>query len=234
VSLDDGIGIWISKIDGFMPKNIGKAESIPKKVVDRLPLYLRIVKNCLENKIEIISSEELANAAMVNSATVRRDFTFLGSLGVRGSGYEVEVLHRAISQKLGTDHEWSVVIAGAGNLGKALTNSPGFNSNGFSVVAIFDISPSVIGMQVGDLTVKSMDKLVETVQNYTDVIGIIATPPSVAESTATAMMNANILAILNFAPILLKIDKKVYVRNVDLSLELEVSAFYLTRSANLK
>ncbi len=217
-----------------MSKNIGKTEFIPEKVVDRLPLYLRIVKNASKNKIKIISSEELANAAMVNSATVRRDFTFLGSLGVRGSGYEVEVLHRAISQKLGTDHEWSVVIAGAGNLGKALTNSPGFNSNGFSVVAIFDISPNVIGIQVGDLTVMSMDELSDTVKNYTNVIGVIATPPAVAESTAVAMMNANILAILNFAPILLKIDKKVQVRNVDLSLELEVSAFHLTRSSSAK
>ena len=217
-----------------MPRDIDKTGLIPGKVVDRLPLYLRIVKSCLNNQVKVISSEELADAAMVNSATVRRDFTFLGSLGVRGSGYEVEVLYRAISQKLGTNHAWPVIIAGAGNLGKALTNSPGFNSNGFSVVGLFDVDARVIGSQVNDLVVQPMSELNETVKDLTNTIGIIATPPSAAEKTALDMINANILSILNFAPTLLKIDKKVRVRNVDLSLELEVMAFYSTQAANKK
>ncbi len=207
-----------------------KKTVIPEKVVARLPLYRRIVRNCLNNKIKVISSEELAEAAMVNSATVRRDFTFLGSLGVRGSGYDVEVLDRAISQKLGAHNTWPVLIAGAGNLGRALTNSPGFNANGFFVVGLFDIDPGVIGAKVGDLKVEDMSALSRRVTGLRNPIGVIATPPAAAEATVNLMIEAGILSILNFAPILLRTDESVRVRNVDLSLELEILAFYLNQT----
>ncbi|MCL5047556.1 MAG: redox-sensing transcriptional repressor Rex [Firmicutes bacterium] len=210
-----------------MTKENYKKTVIPEKVVARLPLYRRIVRNYLNDKVKVISSEELAEAAMVNSATVRRDFTFLGSLGVRGSGYDLEVLDRAISQKLGVHTTWPVIIAGAGNLGRALTNSPGFNANGFAVVGLFDIDPRVIDTMVGNLKVEDMSLLGQRVIGLINPIGVIATPPSVAETTAHAMAEANIRSILNFTPVLLRTDKSIRVRNVDLSLELEILAFYL-------
>src|SRR5688500_17583421 len=118
---------------------------IPEATVARLPVYLRILSDQLEQAVVTMSSEELAELAGVNAAKVRKDLSYLGSYGTRGVGYDTDFLVYQIRRELGLEHEWPVVIVGAGNLGQALAGYGGFNERGFPGPAIGDIDPAKVG-----------------------------------------------------------------------------------------
>src|SRR5213080_5381528 len=106
-----------------------------------------------EQKLATVSSERLAEMAGVNAAKLRKDFSYLGSYGTRGVGYDVEYLVYQISRELGLTQDWPVVIVGIGNLGHALANYGGFASRGFTVAALLDADPRRVGERVGGLDV---------------------------------------------------------------------------------
>ena len=117
------------------------ARDIPEATVARLPVYLRALTTLAEQGTATCSSEELAAAAGVNSAKLRKDLSYLGSYGTRGVGYDVDYLRYQIAREIGVTQDWPVVIVGIGNLGHALANYSGFRSRGFRVVALLDADP---------------------------------------------------------------------------------------------
>ncbi|MGV9265233.1 redox-sensing transcriptional repressor Rex [Kitasatospora sp. NPDC003701] len=208
-----------------------RARGIPEATVARLPLYLRALTALSERSVPTVSSEELAAAAGVNSAKLRKDFSYLGSYGTRGVGYDVEYLVYQISRELGLTQDWPVVIVGIGNLGHALANYGGFASRGFRVAALLDADPAVVGSSAAGLPVRHMDELESIVENQQVSIGVITTPPGAAQQVCDRLVEAGVTSILNFAPTVLTVPDGVDVRKVDLSIELQILAFHEQRKA---
>ncbi len=204
---------------------------IPEATVARLPVYLRALITLAEQGIATCSSEELATAAGVNSAKLRKDLSYLGSYGTRGVGYDVEYLRYQIAREIGVTQDWPVVIVGIGNLGHALADYAGFSSRGFRVVALLDSDPARIGEELGGIRVSSSDGLEEVVREQAVAIGVIATPAAAAQEVCDRLVAAGVTSILNFAPAVLAVPAGVDVRKVDLSIELQILAYHEQRKA---
>lgn len=202
---------------------------IPEATVARLPVYQRILEELLRSGTTTVSSELLASAARVNAAKVRKDLSLLGSFGTRGAGYDTAFLIEQIDHQLGLDRVWPVIIAGIGNLGRALARSQGFAARNFDVTALLDTDPSIIGQRVDDVMVRHPDELPAIAATAPLAIGVIATPASVAQRVADLMVAAGLRSILNFAPCVLEVPANVLLRYVDLSIELQVISFYQSR-----
>jgi redox-sensing transcriptional repressor len=188
------------------------SQGIPEATIARLPIYLRVLYTCAEQGIATVSSEELAAAAGVNSAKLRKDLSHLGSYGTRGVGYDVDYLVYQVSRELGLTQDWPVVIVGAGNLGRALANYGGF-----------------AGQVVG-----SSDSIEDVVAQRSVSIGVIATPAAAAQGVCDRLVAAGVTSILNFAPVVLSVPVGVDVRKVDLSIELQILAFHAQRRSDVR
>ncbi len=198
----------------------------------RLPVYQRILEELLRSGTTTVSSEQLATAARLNAAKVRKDLSLLGSFGTRGAGYDAAFLIEQIERQLGLDRTWPVVIAGVGNLGRALARSQGFAARNFFVAALLDNDPRIIGERVDGVAVQHTDELSTITLTSAISIGVITTPASVAQRVADTMVGAGIRSILNFAPQVLEVPPDVLLRYVDLSIELQVMSFYQSRSSD--
>lgn len=205
------------------------SHGIPEATVARLPVYLRALHALSERGVATVSSEELASAAGVNSAKLRKDLSHLGSYGTRGVGYDVAYLVYQISRELGLTQDWPVVIVGAGNLGRALANYGGFASRGFRIAALLDADPAVVGGRIARLTVQPADAIEAVVRKHRVSIGVIATPAASAQGVCDRLVAAGVTSILNFAPVVLGVPDGVDVRKVDLSIELQILAFHAQR-----
>lgn len=201
---------------------------IPGATVARLPVYLRALRAAGASGVDVISSEELAEAAGVRSSGLRKDLSFLGSYGVRGVGYDVEHLSQEISRELGLHREWSVAIFGMGNLGHALAAYSGFATRGFSVRWLVDSDPAIVGQEIAGLQVVDFDRFAAVADEQ--VIAVLATPPSSAQAVADQVVALGIHSILNFAPVPVQVPDGVEVRKVDLATELQILAFHGQRS----
>ena len=205
------------------------ARDIPEATVARLPVYLRALTTLVEEGTTTCSSEELAAAAGVNSAKLRKDLSYLGSYGTRGVGYDVDYLRYQIAREIGVTQDWPVVIVGIGNLGHALANFSGFRSRGFRVVALLDADPERRGESVAGIDVRDFADLDAIVREHGVAIGVIATPASAAQDVSDQMVEAGITSILNFAPTVIAVPDGVDVRKVDLSIELQILAYHEQR-----
>ncbi len=209
-----------------------RRRGVPEATVARLPLYLRALATLADHGTETVSSEELAAAAGVGSAKLRKDLSHLGSYGTRGVGYDVAYLLYQISRELGVAEEWGVAILGVGNLGHALAKYGGFASRGFRIRALFDADPLVIGTEVAGLPVLAIDELEGAVRAHNLCIGIIATSGGAAQDVCDRLVAVGVRSILNFAPVVLAVPDNVDVRKVDLSTELQILAFLEQRKAH--
>ena len=207
------------------------AHGVPDATVARLPVYLRALTSLAEQGVATVSSQALAEAAGVGPAKLRKDLSHLGSYGTRGVGYEVDYLVFQISRELGLTQDWRVVIVGVGNLGHALANYGGFVSRGFSVAALLDADPDVVGEHVAGLKVQPVSELEHVIAATGARIGVLATPAPVAQGLCDRMVAAGITSILNFAPVVLQVPDGVELRKVDLSTELQILAFHEQRKA---
>ncbi len=205
---------------------------IPAATVSRLPLYLRTLHDVSEAGQDSVSSAELAGAAGVNPAQLRKDLSYLGSYGTRGVGYDVAHLLDEISYVLGLGRDWSVIMVGAGHLGRALAGYAGFSSRGFRIAALADADPPLIGTSVAGLTVHDMDQLPTLVAVHKVEIGIIATPAHASQQVCDQLVAAGVTSILNFAPCLLSVPERVEVRKVDVAMELQILSFHEHRRRN--
>jgi redox-sensing transcriptional repressor len=213
------------------PASENGSQGIPEATVARLPVYLRTLYALADRGIATVSSEELALAAGVNSAKLRKDLSHLGSYGTRGVGYDVEYLVYQVSRELGLTQDWPVVIVGTGNLGRALANYGGFASRGFRVAALLDSDPAVVGKSIAGHVVRHADGIESVVARHEISIGVIATPAGTAQDVCDRLVAAGVTSILNFAPVVLSVPSGVDVRKVDLSIELQILAFHAQRRA---
>jgi redox-sensing transcriptional repressor len=204
-------------------------QGVPDATVARLPLYLRALGALAEDGVSTVSSEELATAAGVNSAKLRKDLSYLGSYGTRGVGYDVDYLVFQVSRELGLTQDWPVVIVGLGHLGHALANYGGFASRGFAIRALVDADPAIVGTEIAGLRVVPLTQLEEVVGDLGVAIGVIATPAQVAQEVCDRLVAAGVSSILNFAPSVLSVPDHVEVRKVDMSIELQILAFHEQR-----
>ena len=207
---------------------------IPEATVARLPVYLRALVSLAERGTAVCSSEELASAAGVNSAKLRKDLSYLGSYGTRGVGYDVEYLRYQIAREIGVTQDWAVVIVGIGNLGHALANYSGFSSRGFRIVALLDADPGRLGEDVSGLGIRPFEEVEAIVREQQVAIGVIATPALAAQGVCDRLVGAGVTSILNFAPAVLSVPDGVDVRKVDLSIELQILAYHEQRKSLLE
>ncbi|MET0697448.1 MAG: redox-sensing transcriptional repressor Rex [Acidimicrobiia bacterium] len=224
--LDSGAGCRDSKHAAQVYREL--VNEIPKATVVRLPRYLRLLEDLATSK-DVVSSEELAAAAGANAANVRRDLSHLDFHGVRGIGYSVAELKARIRQELGIAERQRVAILGAGNLGRALANYGGLSRRGFDVVALYDTDVRKIGSKVGSITIQDLDLLDGDCTSKSFEIAILAVPAVAAQQVADRLVEHGIHSILNFAPVRVNVPEKVSVRQVDLSMELQVLSYYGSR-----
>ena len=199
---------------------------IPQASVARLPGYLRALTSLARGGIASVSSEELASAAGVSSAMLRKDLSHLGSYGVRGVGYDVERLASEITSVLGLTQDWPVAIVGMGNLGRALAAYRGFAERGFRVIALLDGDPRLVGEAVAGQSIRPMEDLPGLVVDDGLAIGVIATSTEGAQQACDDLVAAGVRSVLTFAPSVLSVPDGVVVRKVDLSTELQILAFH--------
>lgn len=202
---------------------------IPDATVARLPVYLRALYLLADRGVSTVASDELARAAGVNSAKLRKDLSHLGSYGIRGVGYDVEYLVYQVSRALGLTQNWPVVIVGAGNLGRALAHYGGFLTRGFRIEAVLDSDPFLVGRKLGGAIVRNASELETVVTTHGVAIGVIAVPAGAAQAVCDRLVAVGVTSILNFAPLVLHVPEGVDVRKVDLSIELQILAFHARR-----
>jgi len=208
-----------------------KNKSIPSITINRLSIYHRCLEKILKTgkieALEIISSFEIAEMTGINSAQIRKDLAYFGEFGRRGLGYPLIDLNRELKKILGLDKEWSIIIAGAGNLGKALVKYKGFQKRGFVIKGIFDNNPSKIGNKLDHIFIYDIKEVEKFIQAKNINIGILVVPADSAQEVADKMVAGGIKAILNFAPVHIILPSEIKIHNVDLSIEFEGLTYYL-------
>ncbi|MFI2232121.1 redox-sensing transcriptional repressor Rex [Nocardia testacea] len=207
-------------------------KGIPQATVARLATYLRVLALLTDDGVAIVSSEELAVAAGVNSAKLRKDLSFLGPNGVRGVGYDVARLRARIEDVLGLSGGHRVVLVGAGNLGRALVGYRGFRRRGFAVVGVFDNDPEVIGREVEGLRVRDAAELTDGIAVLRPTIAVIAVPDDAAQQVCDELVAAGVQSILSFALCPLTAPPGVELRRVDLAVEMQMLSFERVRNAD--
>jgi redox-sensing transcriptional repressor len=201
--------------------------AIPKKVIYRLSTYHRCLQRLADNGIETVSSGNLAKAAGVNPAQLRKDITYLGQWGTRGLGYPVETLTNALREALRQEKLQPVILVGAGNLGSALLRYQGFQKEGFEVVAAFDTDPrAALARGVNVPLHHDADLESFLVQNPVR-IAILCVPAEFAQGIVNRLVKTGIQGILNFSPAVLEVPKEVVVNSVDLASELENLSYFI-------
>ncbi|HJN89491.1 MAG TPA: redox-sensing transcriptional repressor Rex [Verrucomicrobiota bacterium] len=200
---------------------------IPRKAIYRLSLYLRCLHRLENNGIHTVSSEVLAKAAGVKSTQLRKDLTYFGQFGIRGLGYDVEQLIEMISELLGTKSLQPVVIVGIGNLGRALLSYRGFEREGFEMVGAFDVQSGRYLEDEKPIDVQSMEALPTVIREHLVKMAVLCVPPTAAQEVVNQLIEYGVVAILNFAPIVLSVPDEVTVNNVNLAMELENLSYFI-------
>src|SRR5580693_3624251 len=199
---------------------------IPRKTIYRLSIYLRCLARLRENSIGTVSSEALAKAAGVKPTQLRKDLAYFGTFGTRGLGYDVADLSKKISHELGTSSLQPVILVGVGNLGLALLSYRGFEKEGFEIIAAFDAAPDRKRDKEIKQPIYSMDELADFAQKQNVKMAILTVPAAVAQEVANRLVDAGIVGILNFSPIVLTVSEEVMVNNVNLAIELENLSYF--------
>jgi redox-sensing transcriptional repressor len=199
-----------------------------------LSLYLRALSLLQKEGVETVSSKELASREKLTPAQVRKDLSFFGSFGTRGLGYPVKDLRKQISGILGIDRPWRVGLFGVGNIGSALVSYKEFTRQGFEIVRLFDNDQRKIGSNHKGIVVSDTANLAHEIKEAGIEIAIIAVPATVAQYIVDDVVAAGIKAILNFAPINLKVPPDVYLRNENMSMELEYLSFAMVNNHSEK
>ncbi len=233
----------MSGVPGGAPQTDGGAEpgapalrqmpvsrKISESTIRRLSVYLRSLEELEEEGRETVSSEELARRGITTAAQVRKDLSHFGSFGKRGLGYTVSELAERLRDILGLDREWRVALVGAGRLGSALFEYEGFARRGFRIVAVVDADPAKVGGRWGDVTIRPDEELEDAVVEEDVEMAILAVPGDVAQEVADRVVDAGVRAILNFAPVHLRLPEEVSLKDVNLVVELEALSFVLSRN----
>ncbi|MGL6154630.1 MAG: redox-sensing transcriptional repressor Rex [Cetobacterium sp.] len=216
-----------------MEKNNTK---VSKKIIERLTKYLK----CLENFSldDYISSEEMGGLLGITAAQIRKDFSnfipdFQFNFGVRGKGYQVKSLAKALEQILGLHKENNIIIVGAGQLGGAILQEGDFIKNGFNVVGIFDIAKNKIGKEYRGIKVKSIYEIENLVKNIDVDIAVITESKPIAQEMADLIVSSGIKSILNFTPMEIKVPKNIAISHIDLNSKLQELNYWKEKVKNI-
>ncbi len=205
-------------------------DQVSELTAGRLSVYLRCLNALDAAGVKTISSKALAEQFHLNAAQIRKDLAYFGEFGVRGVGYFVKELKRHLRLILGLDRTVRVAILGAGNLGLALADYPGFRLEGFAIVALFDTERTKIGRRSkGGVRIENIDAFRKIAKQDKIDIAVIAVPAESAQTVVNTAVQAGIRAILNFSPGNLKVPPGVKLKNVDLTVSLESLSFFLAR-----
>ena len=205
-------------------------ESISELTTNRLSLYLRFLNELYGRGVKTVSSKVLAEQFGLNAALIRKDLAHFGDLGVRGVGYVVEDLRRELRSILGLNRQLKVAIMGAGNLGLALADYPGFRQEGFQIVALFDNLRQKVGrVSRSGVSIYDIRELKRVARRDGIAIAVIAVPAASAQDVVNTVVQAGIRAVLNFSPGALRVPEDVKLKSVDLTVSLESLSFFLAR-----
>ena len=207
--------------------DIRSSTDAPEVVVQRLPLYIRVLAQFDATGAEMVSSEQLGTQLQMTPAQIRKDLSYFGRFGKQGRGYNVKRLALELRAILGLDRQWNAGLVGVGRLGRAIIAYPGFRPEGFRIIAAFDADPSVVDSAIGDIEVRPIDQIKQTVAELDIQIGIVAVPATNAQSVFDALVHAGIKAILNYAPVAPQVPLDVKVRGVDPVLALQSMTYFL-------
>ncbi len=198
---------------------------IPQATAKRLPLYYRFLNNLHIQGKDRVSSKELSLAMKVDSATIRRDFSYFGALGKKGYGYNVDYLLGFFRKTLDQDENTPVVLIGVGNLGTAFLNYNFTKNNNTKIEVAFDADPIKVGTEIRNVNVHHIDELEEKMGDIQ--VAILTVPVSEAQSMADRLVKAGIKGILNFTPARITVPDNVRVHHIDLSVELQSLVYFM-------
>lgn len=202
-------------------------EPIPDIVIGRLPLYLRALRRLQQEGRDVTSSHELGKRLDISSAQIRKDLAHFGGFGKQGTGYQIEFLTQKLEQVLQVNREWRVAVVGAGNLGSAISHYRGFTDRGFHIAWLFDADPSKVGQKIGEFPVRHIDELQTVIQENSVQIAMVAVPAEHAQEVTDILVESGVRAILNYAPINLRVPDIVMVQYIDPVVHLQHMTYYL-------
>lgn len=203
---------------------------IPEVVIDRLPVYFRLLTGLQARGIGVVSSQELGDALGVTPAQIRKDLSYFGRFGKQGRGYSVDRLAEELRLILGLDRRWKVVLVGAGRLGRAVASYRGFEPQGFDIIATYDVNPEARS-PIDELEVRDVARLDDDLRVERVDIGIVAVPAPEAQAVIDRLVAGGVTAILNYAPIAAQVPPHVEVRQIDPVLALQGMTYHLRRRA---
>ena len=218
------------------PSNTDNSSSefpVPEVVIQRLPLYVRVLTQYSSDGRQVISSEQLGIRLQITPAQIRKDLSYFGRFGKQGRGYDVAMLERQLREILGLDRTWNAAVVGMGRLGRAVVSYPGFAPAGFNICTAFDTSNDIVGRTISGLEVQSISLLTESVKELDIKIGIVTVPIDHAQEVIDAMVEAGIKSILNYAPLSPQVPEDVTVRGIDPVLSLQSMTYYIRHSRSL-
>lgn len=199
---------------------------IPQATAKRLPLYYRFLQNLHASGKQRVSSQELSEAVKVDSATIRRDFSYFGALGKKGYGYNVNYLLSFFRKTLDQDELTKVTLIGVGNLGTAFLHYNFMKNNNTQITIAFDIAKDKVGKEVGGVPIYHLDELEKRLP--ADVtVGILTVPANSAQAITDRLVKKGIKGILNFTPARLNVPNSIRIHHIDLSVELQALAYFL-------
>lgn len=204
-----------------------KDQVIPKATARRLPLYYRYLRMLHDTGKNKVSSTELSEAVQVDSATIRRDFSYFGELGKRGYGYDVENLMNFFAKTLNEDELTNVALIGVGNLGSALLKYKSHQSNSIRVSCAFDVNEDIVGRIVDGIPVYPMEDMMEQIRVQQIEVAILTIPARKAQEVVNKLAEAGVKGILNFTAARLVAPPEVLIQNVDLTNELQTLIYFL-------
>lgn len=208
--------------DGFPVEG----ERLSLGVAARLSRYLQVLTQARKMGRETISSQELSEYTHINPTQIRRDLSGFGKFGKRGVGYNVDSLVSQIRKILRTAGQHNIALFGAGNLGQAIASSAIFADHGFQIVAMFDVDPSVVGTEVGDLVVRDFGDLVSVVTEEEIVVGVLAVPAEAAQAVADRLVSAGVKIIFNYSEQLLQVPPEVTVHTSSPAVDLLYALYF--------
>ncbi|EIT84405.1 redox-sensing transcriptional repressor Rex [Fictibacillus macauensis ZFHKF-1] len=200
---------------------------IPQATAKRLPLYYRFLKNLSMSGKQRVSSAELSEAVKVDSATIRRDFSYFGALGKKGYGYNVNYLLSFFRKTLNQDEITKVALIGVGNLGTAFLHYNFIKNNNTLIQLAFDVDPEKVGTEIADVPVHSIANMTEVLKKSDVEVAILTVPVGSAQYIADQLVEAGIKGILNFTPARLTIPPSIRVHHIDLAVELQSLIYFM-------
>jgi redox-sensing transcriptional repressor len=207
--------------------NHNETMKIPQATAKRLPLYYRFLKNLHSSGKQRVSSAELSEAVKVDSATIRRDFSYFGALGKKGYGYNVNYLLSFFRKTLDQDELTKVALIGVGNLGTAFLNYNFLKNNNTKIEIAFDVDDDKVGHHIGDVMVYHMDDLEEKIVEAGVQVAILTVPAPAAQTITDKLVKAQVKGILNFTPARLNVPSSIRVHHIDLAVELQSLIYFL-------